>query len=185
MDLRKTILAEHSKAQTNKIIKWIGMDQKRFDELFKLFLKDEYRVVQRAAWPLSYCVINHPQLIKKHFSKLIKNLAKPDIGDSVKRNTVRLLQHIPIPEKYHGEIMNRCFNYISDPQEKVAVKAFSLTILQRLSCEYPEIKPELRTIIDSRWDYETAAFRTRAKKLLAKARCGMIDHYCPVKVKSL
>jgi len=166
MDLRATILAEHSKAQTNKIIKWIGSDQKRFDELFKLFLNDEYRVVQRAAWPLSYCVINHPELIKKHFLKLVKNLQRPDIGDSVKRNTVRLMQHISIPERFHGEIMNLCFDFISDPQEKVAIKAFSLSILQNLCRQYPEILQELKTIIEDRWDYESAAFRSRAKKIL-------------------
>ena len=166
MDLRETILQEHSKAQTNKIIKWIGSDQKRFDELFKLFLNDEYRVVQRAAWPLSYCVINHPELVQKHFTKLVKNLQKPGIGDAVKRNSIRLLQHISIPRKLHGEIMNICFNYISDPQEKVAIKAFSLTVLQNLCRQYPEIKQELKTIIEDRWDYETLAFRSRAKKIL-------------------
>src|SRR5690242_9976609 len=106
MDLRKTILEEHSKSQTNKIVKWIGGDQKRFDELFKIFLNDEYRVVQRAAWPLSYCVMAHPRLIRKHFSRLVKNLQKPGTGDAVKRNSIRLMQQIPIPEKLHGEVMN-------------------------------------------------------------------------------
>ena len=166
MDLRATILAEHSKAQTNKIIKWIGRDQKRFDELFKLFLNDEYHVVQRAAWPLSYCVINHPQLIQKHFSKLVKNLSRQNTGDSVKRNTVRLLQHIAIPKQFHGEIMSICFNYISEPQEKVAIKAFSLSILQNLCRQYPEIRQEIKTIIEDRWDYETPAFHSRARKIL-------------------
>ena len=166
VDLRKTILAEHSKAQTNKIIKWVGSDQKRFDELFKLFLNDEYRVVQRAAWPLSYCVINHPQLITKHFSKLLKNLQKPGTGDAVKRNSVRLLQHISIPEKFHGQVMNICFDFITDPHEKVAIKAFSLSILEHLSKQYPEIKQELKTIIEDRWDTESAAFRSRAKRIL-------------------
>ena len=170
MDLRATILAEHSKAQANKIIKWIGDDQKRFDELFDLFLNDEYRVVQRAAWPLSYCVINHPELIQKHFAKLVKNMKKPNTGDSVKRNTVRLLQHITIPEKYHGDIMTICFDYIIDPEEKVAVKAFSLTILENLSKQYPEIKQELKAIIEDRWDAETAAFRSRAKKILKEIK---------------
>src|SRR5689334_4701776 len=166
MDLRAAILAEHSKAQTDKIIKWVGNDQKRFDELFKLFLNDEYRVVQRAAWPLSYCVISHPELIRKLFSKLVKNLKKPGIGDSVKRNSVRLLQHISIPEKHHGELMDLCFKYINDPQERVAIKAFSLSILQNLCRQYPEIRQELITIIEDRWDYETAAFRSRARKIL-------------------
>jgi len=166
MDLRETILEEHSKAQTNKIVKWIGSDQKRFDQLFKLFLNDEYRVVQRAAWPLSYCVMAHPQLIQKHFTRLVKNLQKPGIGDSAKRNSVRLLQHIPIPERLHGEIMNICFNYISDPKEKVAIKAFSLTVLENLAKQYPEIKQELKTIIEDRWDIESVAFRSRARKIL-------------------
>ena len=168
MDLRKTILAEHSKANCNKIVKWVGESQERFDELFYLFLNDEYRVVQRAAWPLSYIVIAHPRLILKHFSKLIKNLHKPKLHDAVKRNTLRLLEHITIPQRFHGEVMSLCFDYIASPDEAAAIKAFSLTVLQNLFKQYPEIKPELKTIIEDRWDYETAAFRSRAKKILKK-----------------
>ena len=61
MNLRDEILKEHSKPQCNKIVQWVGDSQKRFDGLFNLFLNDEYRVTQRAAWPLSYCVIAHPE----------------------------------------------------------------------------------------------------------------------------
>ena len=166
MNLRQTILAEHSKANCNRIIKWVGDSQKRFNELFTLFIGDEYRVVQRAAWPLSYCSIDHPELIQKHFGKLLKNLKKPNLPISVKRNTVRLLQHITIRERYHGTVMDLCFGYIASPTEAVAVKAFSLTILQNLSHQYPEIKNELKLLIEERWDHETVAFRTRAKKIL-------------------
>lgn len=116
MNLRKEILKEHSKAQCTKIVKWVGNSQQRFDELFALFLHDEYRVVQRAAWPLSYCVIAHPALIGKNWKKLISNLKKPGLHPSVKRNSIRLMQDIEIPEKYHGEIMNICFGYLESPQ---------------------------------------------------------------------
>lgn len=166
MDLRQTILSEHSKANCDTIVKWVGNSQKRFDELFNLFLNSEYRINQRAAWPLSYCVIDHPHFISKHFSRLVKNLHKPGIHDSVKRNTVRLLQHIVIPKKFHGEIMNICFQYIGSRDEPVAVKAFSLSILQDLSKHYPEIKNEIKLIIEERLPHETAAFRTRARKFL-------------------
>jgi hypothetical protein len=166
MKLREEILKEHSKAQCSKIVKWAGGDQKRFDELFSLFINDEYRVVQRAAWPVSYCVRDHPEFIKKHFAKLIRNLKKPELHDAVKRNTVRLLQYVEIPGKLHGEVMNICFGYISSPDEAAAVKAFSLTVLQRLARRYPEIKNELKLVIDERWNYETAAFKSRARKLL-------------------
>ena len=165
MDLRSTILAEHSKANCNKIVSWVGNSQQRFDELFDLFLNSEYRVNQRAAWPLSYCVVDHPQFIKKHFAKLIRNLSRSNIHDAVKRNTVRLLQEIEIPKKFHGQIMDICFRYISSPTEPVAVKCFSLGVLHNLCKEYPEIRNEIKTIIDNDWQ-KTAGLRSRAKKFL-------------------
>jgi len=166
MNLRETILSEHSRSNCDKIINWVGYSQKRFDELFNLFLNSEYRVNQRAAWPLSYCAIAHPDFISKNFSKLVKNLHKPGIHDAVKRNTVRLLQQIDIPKKFHGEIMDICFHYLSSNIEPVAVKAFALSILHNLSKQYPEIKPEIKLIIEERWPHETAAFHTRARKFL-------------------
>ena len=166
MKLRDTILKVHSKANCEKIVKWIGDDQKKFDELFYLFLNDEYRVVQRAAWPVSCCVEENPAFIKKHFTNLLQNLNKPGIHVAVKRNTVRLLQFVSIPEKFHGQVMDICFRFISAPEEPVAVKAFSLTLLNNLARQYPEIKKEIKLVIEDRWDYETPAFKSRARKIL-------------------
>jgi len=39
-------------------------------------------------------------------------------------------------------------------------------VLENLSKQYPEIKHELKVIIEERWDYETAAFHSRAKRIL-------------------
>lgn len=166
MKLREEILKEHSKEQCHKIVQWIGDDQKKFDELFKLFLHDEYRVVQRSAWPVSYAVIAHPAFINKHWKPFLKNLSKPNIHDAVKRNSMRLLQDLDIPQKYQGEIMNICFAYVESPTEAVAIKAFSLTILGNLAKQYPEIIPEIKLLIESQVESQTAAFKSRAKKLM-------------------
>ena len=166
MNLREEILQEHSKAQCEKIVRWVSDSQKRFDELFELFLSDEYRVTQRAAWPVSYSVINHPGFIKKHFSRLITNLKKAGIHNSVKRNSIRLLQHVNIPGKFQGAVMEICFNYIQSPTEPVAIKAFSLTVLGNLSKQYPEILPELKLIIEEQLPHQTPAFKSRANKIL-------------------
>lgn len=166
MDLRNQILKEHTKANCQKIIDWVGNDISRFNQLFKLFINDEYRVSQRAAWPMSYCVIAHPGLMKNNFEKLIKNLEKKGIHDSVKRNTVRFLQQINIPSTFEGTIMNLCFQYVESPDEAVAIKAFSLTILGNLAKKYPEIIPEIKLLIENQLPYQTAAFKQRAKKLL-------------------
>lgn len=166
MKLREEILKEHSKAQCNKIVRWVGNDQKKFDELFGLFISDEYRVTQRAGWPLSYSAIAHPVLINKNLAKLIHHLKNAELHNAVKRNSVRLLQYITIPEEFHGEVMEICFRYLQSPAEPVAVKAFSLTVLGNLSKLYPEILPEIKLLIAEQLPHQTAAFRSRAKKLL-------------------
>jgi hypothetical protein len=167
-NLREQILIEHSKAQCTAIVNWVGASQQRFDELFHLFLTDEYRVVQRAAWPVSYCVIAHPDFITPHWNKLIKNLQKPDLHNAVKRNSIRLLQDITIPKKYQGSIMDICIKYVESPTEAVAVKAFSLTVLTHLAKQYPEIIPEIKLIIEEQLPNQTPAFKVRAKSFLKK-----------------
>ncbi len=168
MNLYKEILHEHSKVQTNKIVVWVGSSQQRFNELVKLFLGDEYRVTQRAGWPLSNLAIEHPHLVKKHLPRFVKLLTNNKNHNAVKRNIVRLLQVVEIPEQLHGHVMDICFRFVADVEEAVAVKAFSLTILENLSQQYPEILNELKVIIEERWNYETPAFHSRAKKILAK-----------------
>lgn len=166
MNLREALLEEHSKAQCNKIADYIGNNRQRYNELVKFFLYDEYRVAQRAAWPLSYITINYPHLVKRHLKKIIDNLKKPNIHNAVKRNTVRFLQEISIPQSLQGEVMHICFAYVEDPKEAVAVKAFSLTILGKLAKQYPEIMPEIRFLVEDQIAEQTPAFTMRANKIL-------------------
>lgn len=167
MTLRDQLEKKHSKETKDKIVKWIGHHQNRFDELVNIFLHDkEAVIVQRAAWPLGFVADHHPELIGKHLTRLIKNLQKNDVHDAIKRNTIRLLQQVTIPEKLHGDVMNICFDYITSPREKPAIKAFALSVLQMLSRKYPDIRNEIKVIIEEQWDNESLAFRSRARKVL-------------------
>lgn len=170
MKLKDEILKEHCKEQCEAIVAWVGHSQERFDELFSLFLNDHYRVVQRASWPVSYCVEANPSLMQKHFGALIKKLEEPGIHDAVKRNSMRLLQHVDIPEEWQGSIMNICFNYSSSPSEAVAIKAFSLTVLANLAKYHPAIIPEIKLIVEEQVENESPAFRGRAKKIFKQLK---------------
>lgn len=166
MELRNEILKEYSKQQCDKIVKWIGNNEERFNELFHLFLNSEYRVTQRAAWPLSNSAIAHPKFMKGNFEKLLSNLQKDNLHDSIKRNTVRLLDAIDIPVKYEGRIMEICFTYLESPDEAVAVKAFSISILGKLAKKYPEIIPEIKLMIEEQIPHQSAAFKSKSKAFM-------------------
>jgi hypothetical protein len=166
IDIYQLLKEEHSKKQTDRIVRYIGSDKDRFAVLIGLFFEGEYRITQRAAWPLSYCVRACPGLIRPYFKQLLDNLQRPAIHVAVVRNTVRLLQDVEIPKKFQGRVMNICFDLIQDPETPVAIKAFSLTILSHLTGDYPEIGGELKLIIEDQWEHSTPAFRSRAKAAL-------------------
>ena len=97
MDLRAALLEVHSKAQAEKIAAYVGEDPDRFAELIKLLLGPVYRLSQRAAWPVSYCIERDPELVKPYFNVLIKQLERDDTHAAVRRNVARLFQFVDVP----------------------------------------------------------------------------------------
>jgi hypothetical protein len=166
MNIEKALLKEHSKKQCILIVDYIGNNKDRFSTLMELFFNSGYRITQRASWPMSYCVKKHPGLIRPYFKRLLDNFSNKDIHNAVLRNTVRLLADVEIPKRFHGRIMSICFDFIQLYQVPVAIKVFSLSILHNLSEQYPEIIPELKLLIQEKWDNETPAFRSRARKIM-------------------
>lgn len=169
MDLRAEILKEHSKAQAQKIAHWIGNNKERFAQLVQLFLHDEYRVVQRSAWVISVVCEQFPNLLLPHLPILVKRMSDADMPVAVKRNVVRALQKTEIPEALHGTVINACFEFLADPKETIAVRAFSMTVLDNLSQFYPDVRQELFTLLEEEMQHQpSAGFRSRAQKILAK-----------------
>lgn len=166
MNIREEILKEHSKQQALKIAAYACSSKKNFKELMQCFLEKEYRVAQRAAWSVSWAARKNTAMVMPYIGDLVSQLQNKDAHPAVVRNSVRVLQEIDIPEKFHGEVMTACFQFIEEPSTPVAIKVFSLTTLSNLSKQYPEIKPELKMLIEEKWEQETVAFRSRGKKIL-------------------
>ena len=166
MDLKAAILQEHSKAQAIFIRDYIGDNQTLFDELMEHFFSNEYRVTQRAAWVMTHCTDKRPHLINPHLEKMANNLKDKKIHVAVKRNTVRLLQNVAIPEDLMGTVADCCFNFLADPKEAVAVRVFSMSILYELCKKEPDLVGELKLVIEEFMPHGTAGFKSRGKKVL-------------------
>src|SRR6266481_1632443 len=170
MDLKQAALKEHSKAQCNKIVKYIGDDPRKFSDLVDVFLAGPYRVSQRIAWPLSCCIEENTTLIHPHLTKILKYSQQPGVHDSVKRNVVRLLQFIDIPKKHQGAVAEICFKFFNDKKEPIAVRVFSMTVLANLAKAIPELKNELIPIIEDQLPYGSAGFISRGRKVLKELK---------------
>jgi hypothetical protein len=170
MNLLKLILKEHSKATASKIVGYIGSDEARFASLVKIFMQGPYRVTQRAAWPISYCVQNHPELIKGHLEKMIDFADQPGVHGAVKRNTIRFLQFIAIPRNLQGKVFDFCLRCLANPKEPIAIRVFSMTVLSNLAKENPELKNEIIPLIEDQLPFTSAGFRSRGTRVLKELK---------------
>lgn len=166
MDIRQALLAGHSRRQTMAIVAYIGDDADRFAALMTQFFAGDYRLTQRAAWPMNYCAEQHPQLILPYLTKLVACLERDDMHVAVRRNVLRLLQYSEIPRRLAGRIYATCIDLIDDAFEPIAVRVFAMSVAARIAGQEPDLLDELRLVVQKHLPHATAAFKVRARRIL-------------------
>ena len=169
MVIREQLLIEHSKSNSEKITNYIGDDAQRLEELMDCFFCNEYRVSQRAAMVVSNCFDHKSELMQPYLSKLVENLNALNIHIAVKRNTIRILQFVDIPEDIQATLFDKCLIYLVDPKEPIALKAFSMGILYNICKIHPELKGEVIPLIEDEIKRsESAGILSRGNNILRK-----------------
>ncbi len=166
MNLKKEIEGAISKSVVQKIADFVGTDHEKFRALMTLFFAGPYRITQRAAWVLVHCADKDPALVNPYLPHMIKVLKK-NPTDAVKRNVLRTWQFIDVPDKLMGEVSELCFQYLENRMEPVAVKVFSMSVLLNITRKIPELKNELKLVIEDQLPFGSPGFRARANKVLA------------------
>ncbi len=168
MNLESEIMREHSRRQASKIAEWVGSDSARFEALMKVFLNGERRVTQRAAWSVSICAERHPALAVPWLKEMIRKMQQEGVHDAVIRNGLRIMQFVDIPRRLQGSVADICFGYLASPDAPIAARAFSMTVLERIAAKEPELKRELKLVIEQLLPYSGPGIRARARKILKK-----------------
>lgn len=169
MDIKKEIELEHSKKMALKVSTYIIEKPKRFNELLKLFLSDDYVIVQRSAYVISHCCDNRPAFAKEHSVALIDSLAiEQKRHVAATRNVLRVLIDQKIPKKKQGFMAQFCFDRLCDRKETIGVRVFAMKILYNITQDEPDLKPELKMTIEEFIDNESAGFRSCGSKILKK-----------------
>lgn len=168
MNIDEALRSEHSKSQTMRIVRYIGSDAERFAVLMDIFFEGEYRMSQRAAWPVSNCIKDHPELISPYLNKCIDLLTRKDAHVAVRRNVVRLLQYVEIPKALAGKVYSHCIDLIDDIGEPVAVRAFAITVATKIAKSEAALVNELQLVVKKHLPHTTIAFRKRSREILSR-----------------
>ena len=167
MDIAGQLLREHSRKNTDRIVRWMDHDPARVKEVMEVLLGDDRLLSQRAAWVVGVMADDRCALLTSWLPKLVKKMQEPGVHDAVRRNVVRALQFAEIPPRFLGEVATVCFDELASPSAPIAVKACAMTVLERVVQREPDLGRELRLIIEQQLPYGTAAFHARAKRVLA------------------
>lgn len=170
MDITAQLSAQHSLQNAKEIADYAMKSEANLAELMEIFSSNNYILAQRAAWSVSWIAQANPLKLNNYIEILIQFIDDESVHDAVVRNALRALEEMEIPEKWQGILMDKCFKTIENPRALAAPKAYSLTILYKLYKIYPEIKDELKLLIEEKMPHEGAAFNSRAKKIIKKLK---------------
>ncbi len=171
MNLAEALVERYSKTGMQQIAAFIGDDKKKFGELMKLALGKNETLAAKASWAAIHTADKKQKLIDPWIGKMIQHL-ETCTHHSIKRNFLRLFENITIPEKYRSPFLDIAYQFLLSTKEAIAVRVFSMTVVFNITKLHPELKNELKLVVEDLLIHETApAIQARGKrtlKLLAK-----------------
>jgi len=141
-----------------------------FNKLFEYSLSSDKRLAFRASWTLSKVCDRFPEIIYPYLEKIVENLNNLD-NESTLRSFLRIISLSDLERinaRQQGLLTDLCFNKLNSGFSAIAVKAYTMDILYKLSLIYPELANELFTSITVLMEDGSAGITARGRIILRK-----------------
>ena len=141
-----------------------------FVKLYEYSFSTDKHLSFRASWTLSKVCDRYPEMIYPYLSQIIDSLAGID-NESVLRSFLRILSLTDIEKinaRQQGILADFSFNQLNTGFSAIAVKAYSMEILYRLTLIYPDLANELSTSIRLLMEDGSAGITSRGRAILRK-----------------
>jgi len=114
---------------------------------------------------MDYLAEVEPALPETYIARIWEQLSDKH-PDGVRRSTLRMLCRYAIPEDQQGLATDLCLDWLVLESIPVAVKAYSMEIMQKICMIYPELKEEVIAILQDHMHNNTVAFKARARHII-------------------
>lgn len=143
-------------------------------ELMTYFFSDDLRVCQMASFPIITIADNKIELLRPYISKMISKYHEAP-HNAYKRNVLRTLQFIDLPEDLEGKVYDICLEEFCNVKAATALRAFGLTVMCNICEKHPELSQELLpTLIDYK-NSGSSGFENRLKKEITRVSLLLED----------
>jgi 8-oxo-dGTP diphosphatase len=141
-----------------------------FTKLFEYSLSSDKKLAFRASWTLTKVCDKIPEIIDPYLSQIVETLNKID-NEGTLRCFLRILSLSDpgkINSRQQGLLTDFCFSVLNSGFSAIAVKAYSMEVLFKLSSIYPELANELSTSIRIIMEDGSAGITSRGRMILRK-----------------
>jgi 8-oxo-dGTP diphosphatase len=141
-----------------------------FLKLFEYSLSTDKRLAFRASWTLTKVCDRFPEIIYPYLEQSVENLSKINNESSLRSflRIISLSELEKISSRKQGLLADFCFSALNSGFSAIAVKAYSMEILYKLSLVYPELANELSTSIGILMEDGSAGITSRGRAILKK-----------------
>ncbi len=176
---QQTINDEELKAMINRMMgmkeaDWIATSAIDnpivFRKLLEFSYSDDNKLAFHASWILSKACDKFPELMDPFLEGIVETLDKIK-NESTQRSFLRIITQgdlKKISNKHHGLLADHCFAALKSGFSAIAIKAYSMDILYRLSILYPDLTAELTETIKMLQDDQPAGIMARGRIILNK-----------------
>ena len=163
--IRKRILTGSSGPEWRATARVCAADPADYDVLVGLLGDERAAVAKRAAYVFTHAGEYAPALTLARLPVLVPLLDRT-VHPGTRRAICRSLTFIDLPPAWVGPVLDRCFGYLEDVQERTAVRVFSADIIYRNTADYPELRAELRRLLEWAAPAASPGLSSKIRRLL-------------------
>jgi hypothetical protein len=172
----------HSREKRKEMALLVSENPQLVAPLLKVAFAQKDHISSKACWVLEFTAKENLPYIFPHLTFFTENLGKLRLHPSV-RPMAKICEYLIIryfkkedseiqkamTDDHLENIVTACFDWMIG-DHKVAAKAYSMTCLQLLGQKYDWIHSELRMVVEQQYAKGSAAFKARARMILAKLK---------------
>ena len=164
---------------SRKVSKEFAMDiiknKGEMEELMGYFFSKDLRICQMASFPIIAIADHKIELLLPYLTKMVDRY-KGAPHAAYKRNVMRTLQFVKIPEDLEGKVYDLCIEEFCDVKTPTAIRVFSMTVMCNICERHPELSQELLPVLIDYKNTGTTGFENRLRKEIKRVSRLANDH---------
>lgn len=170
MNVKQIINTTRQEFSLEKTLNFLKQHPSEIKELVDLATNEtKYPLPDYSSWVLIHLTEQNKMEVEKHLPQLIDAILQSD-NQTVLRNLLKVISFYPTIKYREEELINRLFDFLIQPEHKVALVVYGAYYLQKYFTIYPEFKSELIETLKIKLEKEKSPAVAAALKKIQKSK---------------